>query len=68
MAVQKQFKLLKYVHIRYHFKASGDSVNINCFARYLNFVKIRAKTYFAKFLKVFIKSRNLNILRKELHI
>ena len=56
----KKFQTLKYEHITYHFKAdSGDSVNINCFARYLNFAKIRAKADFAKFLKVFIKSRKI---------
>ena len=60
---RKNFKLLKYEHI----KALGldrDSVNINCFAKYLNFSEILAKTDFAKFLKVFIKSRNLDIRYK----
>ena len=32
--------------------------------QFLIFAKIKAKTDFAKFLKVFIKSRNLNISQK----
>ena len=39
-------------------------ININFFARYLNFGKIRAKTNFAKFLKVFIKSRKFKYFVK----
>ena len=40
MAPEK-FQTLKNEHIMYHFKArSGDSVNINCFAKYLNFAEI----------------------------
>ena len=65
MAVRKNFKLSKYEHIIYHFKARDLEIPfINCFARYLNFAKMQAKTDFAKFLKVFIKSRNLNISQK----
>ena len=66
MVVRKNFRLLKYEHIIYHVKARDleISFNVNCFAKYLNFAKIQAKSDFAKFLKVFIKSRNLNILRK----
>ena len=52
MAVRKDFRLLKYEHIIYHFKAR-------------DFAKIRAKTDLAKFLKVFMKSRNLNIFQKQ---
>ena len=42
----------------------GDSISINCFAKYLKFEKTKAKTDFAKFFKVFIKLKNLNISRK----
>ena len=62
----KKFKLLKYEHIIYHFKARDleITVNINFFSEIFKFRKNASKTDFAKFLKVFIKSQNLNILRK----
>ena len=41
---------------------------IICFAKYLNFAKIKAIMYFAKFLNAFVKSRNLNFLRNKLYI
>ena len=55
--VSENVRLLKYEHIIYHLKACDLEIpfNIDFFARYLNF---------AKFLKVLIKSRNLNISRK----
>ena len=70
---RKNFKLLKYEHIIHNYTSfqrtwSGDSVDINCFAKYLNFAEIWAKTDFAKFLKAFIKSRNLDISQKSLHM
>ena len=39
---------------------SGDSKYIICFAKYLNFAKIKAIMYFAKFVNAFVKPRNLN--------
>ena len=50
---RKNFRLLKYEHIIYHFKARGDSVDINFFAKYLNFEEILAKTDFTKFSSVY---------------
>ena len=38
-----------------------DSVNIFCFAEIFKFRKNMSKNSFAKFLKMFLKSRNLNI-------
>ena len=74
----QRLQLIKYT--RYTFYNTGEqrkipqnlsllfrqprSVDKNCFARYLNFSKIRTKTDFVNFLKALIKSRNLNILRK----
>ena len=60
MDVRKKFKLLKYKHIMFHFKACD--LDINCFERYLDFAKILVKTDFAKFLQVSIKSRNLKVI------
>ena len=57
--VRKNFKLLKYEHIIYHFESRGPEIsNIYYFRENMS------KTDFAKFLKVFIKSRNLIISRK----
>ena len=47
---------------------SGDSKYIICFAKYLNFAKIKALTYFAKFVNAFVKPRNLNFSRNKLYI
>ena len=41
---------------------------IICFEKYLNFAKIKAIMYFAKFLNAFVKPRNLNFSRNKLHI
>ena len=46
---------------------SGDSKNIICFAKYLNFAKIKSITYFAKFLNAFVKPRNLNFSQNKLY-
>ena len=40
----------------------------NCFAKYLNFAKIKAIMYFAKFVNAFVKPRNLNFSRNKLYI
>ena len=67
VGVRKNSNFKKYEHVIYHFEArdlDGDSVNVILFERHLNFAKIQAKQNFAKFLEVFIKSRNLNISRK----
>ena len=63
--VRKKSKLLKYEHIIYHFKARDleNSVNI-IFSKIFKFRENTSKTNFAKFLKVLIKSQNLNISRK----
>ena len=45
---------------------SGDSKYIICFAKYLNFAKIKAIIYFAKFLNAFVKPRNLNFSRNKI--
>ena len=47
---------------------SEDFEYIITFAKNLSFAKIWAKTDFATFFKVFIKSRNLNISRKQSYI
>ena len=63
--VRKNFKLLKYEHFVYHFKACDLEIPLNSFfARYLNFAKIRTKTNFSKFLKVFI-NRESNYIFKS---
>ena len=48
---EKNFKLLEYEHINILLWSawSGDSKYINCFAKYLNFRKIKAIMNFAKF-------------------
>ena len=52
MGVPKNFKLLKYEHVIYHFKAHDLEVSlIYFFARYLNFEKIQAKQILQNFLK-----------------
>ena len=43
-------------------------IHIICFAKYLNFAKIKAIMYFAKFVNVFVKPRNLNFSRNKLYI
>ena len=61
----KNLKLLKYEHIIYQFKAHDLEIpQHKFFCEIFKFLEIRAKTNFAKFLKVFIKSRKLNILQK----
>ena len=50
-----KYEQILYIILKY---VIWDSVKINCFAKYLNFAKILAKTDFVKFLKVFIKSAN----------
>ena len=40
----------------------------NFFAKYLNFAKIKAIMYFAKFVNAFVKPRNLNFSRTKLYI
>ena len=57
----KKFKLLKYEHVIYHFKARDLEIP---FSEIFKFLETTSETSFAKFLKVFIKSRNLNISRK----
>ena len=37
-------------------------------SKYLNFAKIKAIMYFAKFSNVFVKPRNLNFLQNKLYI
>ena len=39
-----------------------------CFAKYLNFAKIKAIMHCEKFLNAFVKPRNLNFSRKKLNI
>ena len=41
---------------------------ITCFAKYLNFAKIKAIMYFAKFVNASVKPRNLNFSRNKLYI
>ena len=41
---------------------------IICFVKYLNFAKIKAIMYFAKFVNAFVKPRNLNFSRNKLYI
>ena len=41
---------------------------IICFAKYLNFAKIKAIMYFAKFVNAFVKPRNLNFSRNKSYI
>ena len=49
--VSEKFKLLKYEHITYHFKARDLEIPlIYFFARYLNFAKIQAKQISRNFL------------------
>ena len=60
---KKNFKLLKYEHIIHHFKAWRFRI-YNYFHEIFKFRENIRKTDFAKFLKLFIKSRNLNISRK----
>ena len=43
-------------HVIWRFRS-----DINCFAIYVNFAKSQEKADITKFLKVFTKSRNLNI-------
>ena len=40
----------------------------NLFRKYLNFAKIKAIMYFAKFVNAFVKPRNLNFSRNKLYI
>ena len=75
LAFRKNFKFLKYKHIIYHFKARDLEISLiyihiymYCFARYLDFLENANKTDCVKSLKVFIKSQNLNISQKYLHI
>ena len=59
VGVQKKFKLLKYEHIIYHFKATDPEIPlIKIFSEIFKFRENASKTNFSKFLKVFIKSRN----------
>ena len=39
-----------------------------CFAKYLNFAKIKAIMYFAKFLNAFVRPRGLDFSRGGLYI
>ena len=39
-----------------------------CFTKYLDFAKIKAIMYFAKFVNAFVKPRNLNFSRNKLYI
>ena len=55
-------------HVSFWSGWSGDSKYIICFAKYLNFAKIKAIMYFGKFLNAFIKPRNLNLSRNKLYI
>ena len=47
---------------------SADSKYIICFAKYLNFAKIKAIMYFAKFLNALVKPRNLIFFRETNYI
>ena len=47
------------------FKILEKYFDIICFAKYLNFAKIKAIIYFAKFLNAFVKPRNLNVSRNK---
>ena len=49
---RKHFKLLKYEHIIYYFKAHDLEIISKLFRKYLNFSEIWAKADFAKFLSV----------------
>ena len=53
-------------HISFWSTWSGDSKYIICFAKYLDFAKIKAIMYFAKFLNAFVKPRNFS--RNKLYI
>ena len=70
VTVRKKFKLLKYEHNRYHIIKQV----IWRFRKYKLFCEIykicenTSKTDFAKFLKVFIKSGNLNIVIESNYI
>ena len=65
MGVGKKFKLLKYEHNIYQFKARDLRLRKYKFFREIfKFCKNTRQANFAKFLKVFIKLRNLNISRK----
>ena len=63
--LQKKFQTCKVStnYISFRTTCSGDCVNINCFAKYLNFAENMSKTDFGKLIKVFIKSQNLDILQ-----
>ena len=64
----KKFQTLRAqtYHISFWSGWSGDSKYIICFAKYLNFAKIKAIMYFAKFLNAFVKPRNLNFSGKKI--
>ena len=60
-AVRKNFKLLKYEHIIYHFKENGleiSNVQYNYFREIFKFRENMSENRVAKFLKVFIKWQN----------
>ena len=66
----KKFQTLRTqtYHISFWSGWSGDSKYIICFAKYLNFAKIKAIMYFSKFLNAFVKPPNLNFSRNKLYI
>ena len=69
MEVRKNFKLLEqnisYIILK---RVIWRFQIYNFFAKYLNFAKIKAIMYFAKFLNAFVKPRNLNFSRNDLYI
>ena len=66
----KKFQTLRTrtYHTSFWRGGSGDSKYIICFAKYLNFAKIKAIMYFEKFLNTFVKPRNLDFSRNKLYI
>ena len=65
MAARKNFKLLKYEQIIHNFKARGLEIRqYKLFREIFKFLENMSKNRFRKFLKLFIKSRNLNVLGK----